>query len=108
MKRIVSRALIASVAMLALVAAPHHSVAVGEKSKPSAKEEIILLGPFTLADLCTKSPGKFFEKRARDGGPTKEAILKALNACKLYVLDKKIHQEAGWRFATDRPGEEDF
>jgi hypothetical protein len=58
---------------------------------PAAKHELFVIGPFSLGDWFKKHRE---ESRAKDaivyGAPDDAEIIKSLNECKLYVLDRRV------------------
>jgi hypothetical protein len=63
----------------------------GEVKKEQEHEEIVIAGPFLLGELYKEME----DKRLRGariplgGGPRNEHIIRALNKCKLYIIDKR-------------------
>jgi hypothetical protein len=96
---IASAALLAVVGMFGILLATGLSASAWDKAAP-AKEEVFLLGPFTLADLCEKG-GNFAREYAAEGGPSEADLLRSLATCKLFLVDKKVPEPKGWSFAEE-------
>jgi hypothetical protein len=68
----------------------------------SVKDELMLMGPFSLGELY-ESQRRSLGNECTDGqGPSDKDIAKAFSQCQLYVIDKKIITKTGeWQFADE-------
>ena len=87
-------------AALGLLQASASPPTANDKAGAPAKEAILLVGPFTLAEACDKG-SRFVSEYASEGGPAPAEMRKALDACKLSLVDQKTRGPKGWRFAPD-------
>src|SRR4051794_15395031 len=94
-------------AMLAVLLGP--SVAVSDPGKDGrADEKILIIGPFLLGDLYDKMPDQTLHdspyRHVKDrisgkGGPAHADVVKAMNRCKVYIIERtRIAEEDGRRF----------
>jgi hypothetical protein len=83
-----------------------HRAPAGEKGSPPAKDEILIVGPFTFAQVCEKSEGYedgggFLAVCAKKTGLSEAEIRKSLESCKLWVIDNKKKTADGSEFGDD-------
>ena len=61
-----------------------------------SKENMIFLGPFTLADV-----GDFGKRFEKEDGPAEATTQKALSQCKFYIVDKRVRRDGKWVFSGE-------
>lgn len=89
-------------ASLAAVLGDLPTAPAGEK-KPAPRREFFVVGPFSLGDWFQKSKLRI-EGLFNLGAPDGKEIVKSLNECTLYVLDKRVWNDAKKkRFADGGP-----
>ncbi len=59
-------------------------------------QEVMVLGPFPLGELCRRMSAVDIQAIPKGGGPSEEALVKALNRCKAYLLVRR------WRSPQSR------
>ena len=88
MERIAARTIFLGLVGICLVAHQgdvRQALVAEEIGGMTPKEQFLIIGPFTLAEICEKGNGTFAEDYADKGGPAAADTLKALSTCKLFV-----------------------
>jgi hypothetical protein len=92
-------------ATLAIVLTPADHVRCDQGNKNvKDEEEVVLVGPFLLGDLYAQMDDKeLLTNIPEGGGPSNKAIIRTLNKCKVYIIDKRKRptQKGGKAFLSD-------
>jgi hypothetical protein len=69
-------------------------------------DEVMLLGPLTLAEVYSNMEDIKKDLISNGGGPDLEAMKAAFKECKIYILDKRVRStDSGeWRFPSTKEG----